>query len=44
MCLYHILESEGYSEPIDQRVVTTELNEYAAIGPDASKVSTIIIK
>ncbi len=39
--IIHTIESEAYSEPIDQRVVTTELNEYAVIGPNASKVATI---
>ena len=39
----YIIEYEGYSEPIDNRIVSTELNEYAAIGPNTSKVSTIAI-
>lgn len=30
------IETEAYSEPIDQRVGTAELNEYAVVGPNTS--------
>ena len=38
LCVIRTIETEAYSEPIDQMVVTTELNEYVMVGPNTSKV------